>query len=75
MSELKVLVGRRAVIRKKVTDYFNRKNEFSNLNESEKHSQTGVLKGYQKSLTDLDTEIQTIKFSNEFEDKDLNDEL
>ena len=46
MSELKVLVGRRAVIRKKVTDYFNRKNEFSNLNESEKHSQTGVLKGY-----------------------------
>ena len=75
MSGLKVLIGKRSVIRKKVTDIFNRKAGLSTLSDAEKRSEKGVLMGYLKKLSDLDNNIQSEKFSGEFEESALHDEL
>ena len=65
MSELKVLVNKRKVIRKKVTDAFNQSDTYSTFSESQKISENVVLLSYKKALIGVDTDIQNLKFSSE----------
>ena len=65
MSELKVLVNKRKVIRKKVTDAFNQSDTYSTFSESQKISENAVLLSYKKALIGVDTYIQNLKFSSE----------
>ncbi|XP_068243241.1 uncharacterized protein [Palaemon carinicauda] len=75
MSGLSVLIGQRKVIRKKVTEYFNRSSTFNTLSQEEKLSIKGILVNYKNKLTDLDTEILDKKFPGDSDSKDLEIEL
>ena len=72
---LKVLVGQRKIVRKKVTESFNRSDSYQTLDTSAKLSEKGVLLGYRKSLEDLNAQIHASIFAGEFTDGDLEDEL
>ena len=72
---LKVLVGQRKIVRKKVTECFNRSDRYQTLDTAAKLSEKGVLLGYRKSLQDLNAQIQESKFSGEFTDEELENEL
>ena len=74
-GDLKVLIGQRGVVRKKVTESFNRSTDYQTLNASAKLSEKGVLLGYRKSLQDLNALILARKFTGEFSDEDLENEL
>ncbi|XP_068200128.1 uncharacterized protein [Palaemon carinicauda] len=75
MAELVVLIGQRKIIRKKVTDCANRSSQYPSLDNTAKVSERGVLLDYRKRLNDLDSKIQTLKFSGEFREEDLEAEL
>ncbi|XP_064098988.1 uncharacterized protein LOC135210107 isoform X2 [Macrobrachium nipponense] len=75
MAELVVLIGQRKIIRKKVTECANHSSQYLSLDNTAKVSEQGVLLEYRKRLSDLDSKIQTLKFSGEFRDEDLEAEL
>ncbi|XP_068218540.1 uncharacterized protein [Palaemon carinicauda] len=62
MSNLKLLITQRKVIRKKVTDAFNKLGSYANFTASRKISEKCLLLSYQKGLLDLDSKIQNSKF-------------
>ncbi|XP_068204996.1 uncharacterized protein [Palaemon carinicauda] len=62
MSNLKLLITQRKVIRKKVTDAFNKLGSYANFTASRKISEKCLLLSYQKGLLDLDSKIQNLKF-------------
>ena len=75
MTELQVLVGQRKVIRKKVTDCFNKSDIYLALNQTEKLSEKGLLLSYQSKLTDLNAQILSHRFSDKIDEAELDAEL
>ena len=73
--DLKVLVGQRRIVRKKVTDCSNKSCDYPTLDSSAKLCEKGVLIGYRKRLQELNTLIQAQKFSGEFTEEELDSEL
>ena len=75
MSRLKIYVRQRSIIRRKVTESFNKSSEYYTLDNTEKLSMKGVLLGHKESLHDLNDKIQDLKFSSDFSEDDLETEL
>lgn len=75
MSNLQLLVGQRKIVRKKVTELFNKSSEFVNLDQDTKLSKKSLLLGYKDRLKDLDDRIFCIKFSDTTEEAVLEEEL
>ncbi|XP_068224857.1 uncharacterized protein [Palaemon carinicauda] len=63
MSDLKTLISKRKVIRKKVTDIYNRIESFSTLSAGQKISERSVLLSHKRLLIDLNDEIFSLRIS------------
>ena len=76
MSQLRVLVSERKILRKKVTDSYNRSGNYCELSNSQKLSEKNLLVSYKESLLDLDSKIQTQKFADDsVPDSEIDSEL
>lgn len=75
MSSLQLLVGQRKIVRKKVTELFNKSSEFVNFDQDTKLSKKSLLLGYKDRLKDLDDRIFCVKFSDTTEEAVLEEEL
>ena len=74
MSGLPRLVSQRKVVRKRVTDCFNRKHTFSSLSQDDKASEKEILLGFKEILLDLDNQIFALKFSGTTEESEIDTE-
>ena len=63
MTELNKLISQRSVIRKRVTESYNRSSEYLSYSLAEKNYEKGILNGFQETLTDLNDKIFNLKFT------------
>ncbi|XP_064087699.1 uncharacterized protein LOC135202300 [Macrobrachium nipponense] len=75
MANLQVLIGQRKVIRRKVTEQFNRSDTYSALTQEEKLAIKGLLVNYRNKLSELDDQILLKKFPDICDEAELEPEL
>ncbi|XP_068218822.1 uncharacterized protein [Palaemon carinicauda] len=75
MANLQVLIGQRKVIRRKVTEQFNRSDTYSALTQEEKLAIKGLLVNYRNKLSELDDHILLKKFPDVSDEAELEPEL
>ena len=63
MSELKVVIAKRKVIRKKVTVCYDKRDNYGGLSAALQTTERDLLHSYQNSLLDLDNTVFALKFS------------
>ena len=73
MSELAVLISQRKVLRKKVTECFNRSGRYGSFSASQKLTERSLLSNYKVDLRDIDAKILRLKFSGDISESDLDD--
>ncbi|XP_064110129.1 uncharacterized protein LOC135217954 [Macrobrachium nipponense] len=75
MANLQVLIGQRKVIRRKVTEQFNRSDTYSALTQEGKLAIKGLLVNYRNKLSELDDQILLKKFPDISDEAELEPEL
>ena len=72
---LKLLIGTRKHKRKFVTETFNKKSSFSSMNETDRLTLKNRLNDTNNILSELNNNIQDLKFVDSFEESELENEL
>ena len=70
MTDLKILKSQRTIVRRKVTESYNRRDTYVNFTSQERVSEQGLLDGYKQSLLNLDNSILSSTFSGDVIDED-----
>ena len=73
MSELAVFISQRKVLRKKVTECYNRSERYDSFSASQKQTERSLLSSYKADLHDIDAKILRLKFSDDVRESDLDD--
>ena len=75
MSSSKLAASQRTVIRRKVTECYNKSDTYASLSPSDKVSLKGILLNYQKKLIDLNDKVMQDSFTDESDVAALETEL